>query len=185
MNAKQKQIVRARNAFRSNKLKTLSLELEHQADRIARLEAELGNNMDQVDALSSYMEQTLDVLKTKRLVNEERSAYQQLIHQLHEAIRRDIPRGATAIVVNKGDPAVLRLKGRTLWHFPRQADGEYAGYYPADSLSAIAHLEALRARGAQYWCFPNRLFGGWITIPSSSSTWIAVIGFYAKVIMSV
>jgi hypothetical protein len=158
MNAKQRQIVKARDAFRSNKRKALSLELKHQADRIERLEAALGNNLDQVDALSSYLEQTLDVLKAKRLVNEEPSAYQQLIQQLHDAIRRDTPRGSTAIVVSKGDPAVLRLKGRTLWHFPRQADGEYAGYYPADSLSAIAHLEALRARGAHYLVFPKPAF---------------------------
>ena len=34
----------------------------------------------------------------------------------------------------------------------------YAGYYPDNSLSAIAHLEALRAEGADYLVFPATAF---------------------------
>ena len=34
-------------------------------------------------------------------------------------------------------------------------DGTYAGHHPADSAEAIAHLEALRAKGAEYIVFPQ------------------------------
>src|SRR4029077_1627282 len=34
----------------------------------------------------------------------------------------------------------------------------YGGYYPVDSREAIAHLEGLRAKGAQYLLFPATAF---------------------------
>ena len=49
---------------------------------------------------------------------------------------------------------MLRLGSRRGWHFPRSADGRYAGYYPADSTDAIAQLERLREKGAGYIVFP-------------------------------
>ena len=36
--------------------------------------------------------------------------------------------------------------------------GRYAGYHPADSEEAIAHLEALRQQGAAYLLFPSTAF---------------------------
>ena len=38
------------------------------------------------------------------------------------------------------------------------AGGVYAGYHPADSTQAIAHLETLRARGAGFWLIPATSF---------------------------
>src|SRR5205085_730238 len=59
------------------------------------------------------------------------------------------------IVVSKGDDELLNLDGRIGWHFPQTEDGAYIGYHPADSVAAIAHLEALRAKGADYLLIPS------------------------------
>jgi hypothetical protein len=57
-------------------------------------------------------------------------------------------------VVSKGDDDLLKLDGRRGWHFLQNEKGEYAGYYPADSAEAIARLEALREKGAEFLLFP-------------------------------
>ena len=47
-----------------------------------------------------------------------------------------------------------QLDGREGRHFPQDEEGAWAGHYPADSGEAIAHLEELRAKGAQFIVFP-------------------------------
>jgi hypothetical protein len=82
------------------------------------------------------------------------ASYRQLIRRARELVRAAVPRGALVLVVSKGDPALLDLYGRPARHFPQTAAGAYAGAYPAGSLAACLHLEALRARGADYLLFP-------------------------------
>jgi 2-polyprenyl-3-methyl-5-hydroxy-6-metoxy-1,4-benzoquinol methylase len=84
-----------------------------------------------------------------------RQQYQQLVQHLREVVRTTLPRDASVIVVSKGDEDLLNLVGRQAWHFPQREDGVYAGHYPVDSAAAIAHLEALRAKGADYLLFPD------------------------------
>ena len=63
------------------------------------------------------------------------------------------------LVVSNGDDELLRLgAARRAWHFPQQEDGVWAGYHPADSAEAIAHLEALRDRGATHILIPQTAF---------------------------
>jgi hypothetical protein len=69
-----------------------------------------------------------------------------------------LPLGTTALVVSKGDEELVKLEGRTAWHFPRHESGVYAGHYPANSAEAIRHLEALRGLGARYLLFPSTAF---------------------------
>jgi arylsulfatase A-like enzyme len=69
-----------------------------------------------------------------------------------------VPVMASVLVVSRGEEALLHVGGRQAWHFPQAEDGGYAGYYPADSAEAITHLEALRAKGAQYLLFPATAF---------------------------
>ena len=47
------------------------------------------------------------------------------------------------------------MGGRRAWHFPQTPGGEYAGHYPGDADEAIAHLEELRERGAEYLLIPG------------------------------
>jgi O-antigen biosynthesis protein len=82
-------------------------------------------------------------------------SYGQLIERIRGLASRVLPRQATVLVISKGDDDLLQLDGRTAWHFPRAEDGSYAGYYPATSANAVAHLEALRAKGADFLLFPT------------------------------
>lgn len=81
--------------------------------------------------------------------------HQKLLSRIREVAARAIPAGATVAVISRGEREILDLKGRTGWHFPRQDDGEYAGYHPADSAAAIKHLEKVRKDGADYLLIPS------------------------------
>src|SRR5262249_5589503 len=81
--------------------------------------------------------------------------YQLVIHQIREVVARTLPPEAVVLVVNKGDTELLRLPVQETRHFPQREDGAYAGYYPADSAAAIAHLKECHARGAGYLLFPS------------------------------
>lgn len=73
-------------------------------------------------------------------------------------IRQAVPPGARVLVVSRGDPELVALGDRRGEHFPQSENGVYAGYHPADAEDAIAHLEALRARGAGYLAVPEPSF---------------------------
>jgi hypothetical protein len=94
-------------------------------------------------------------------LNSRFEAYQHLIRQIQEAVDQFIPVGSTVLVVSKGDPALLAIGQRTGWHFPRAADGQYAGFHPVDSNDAIARLDVQRQLGARY-----------LVIPSTSAWWL-------------
>jgi GT2 family glycosyltransferase len=81
-------------------------------------------------------------------------AYLEGVRAIREAVREAVPPDATVVVASSGDEDLLDLYGREAWHFPRAADGEYAGTYPVDGTAVIAHLETLRARGGSYFLLP-------------------------------
>jgi hypothetical protein len=81
--------------------------------------------------------------------------YWRLIRRVRQVAYAAIPSGATVSVVTRGEDRLLDLGDRTAWHFPRSDEGGYAGHYPADDAAAVAHLEALRAQGAQYFLVPS------------------------------
>jgi GT2 family glycosyltransferase len=78
---------------------------------------------------------------------------------VRERIRRivsdQLPPNATLLIVSRGDEDLLDLDGHHTWHFPQEEGGAYAGYYPADSEAAVAHLEDLKAKGADFLIFPD------------------------------
>jgi GT2 family glycosyltransferase len=90
------------------------------------------------------------------------------VEAARRAVAGHVPAGATVAVVSKGDEELVRLEGRTGWHFPRAEDGVYAGHYPADGAAAIDHLEDLRAAGANY-----------LLLPPSASWWMKHYGDFA------
>jgi hypothetical protein len=92
--------------------------------------------------------------KLRRLTTSQAPEYQ----RLREIIATRLPADALVMVVSKGDEELLKLGGHRAGHFPQAADGNYAGYYPADSKSAIAHLEELRAKGAGFLLIPKPAF---------------------------
>ena len=75
-------------------------------------------------------------------------------------VQKHIPDGSIVLVISKGDGSLVELPGYEGWHFPQTDRGAYAGHHPADSEEAIRHLEALRAKGAEY-----------VVIPATSMWW--------------
>jgi hypothetical protein len=80
------------------------------------------------------------------------------VQQISSMVIALLPAGARVLVVGKGDDSLLSLGKMSGAHFPQDAAGRYAGYYPADSAAAVAHLEDLRKGGAEYLVFPRSAF---------------------------
>ena len=89
-------------------------------------------------------------------------AYRSLVDRIRSVARATVPQDAIVAVISRGDPDLLSLgDGRRGWHFPQTGDGTYAGFNPADSATAIAHLEVLRAKGS-----------GYLLVPATASWWL-------------
>lgn len=86
------------------------------------------------------------------------SQYRELIERVQRIVDDALPRGAVVLVVSRGDDELLQLGARQGWHFPQDEAGVYAGYNPGDGTAVVAHLEALRARGADFLLFPSTAF---------------------------
>jgi Sulfotransferase family len=78
--------------------------------------------------------------------------------RIHGLVGCLIDPGSTVVVVSKGDQELVRLEPGQGWHFPRTAEGKYAGHHPADGAEAIAHLERLREQGADHFLLPSTYF---------------------------
>jgi hypothetical protein len=84
--------------------------------------------------------------------------YALLTSRLRDTVQRLLPSDASVLVVSKGDDELLKLGDYRASHFPRADDGTYDGYHPKDSKAAIAALERLRHRGAEFLLFPKTAF---------------------------
>jgi len=81
--------------------------------------------------------------------------YLRTVQAIHRVIREALPEQPPILVVSKGDDELVQMCGRRAVHFPRAANGVWAGHYPADSFEAIALVEGERVRGARYLLFPE------------------------------
>lgn len=95
--------------------------------------------------------------------------YPRVVARVREAVAEAVPPGAIVLVISRGDEELVRFPDHRGWHFPRTAEGEYAGYHPLDGAAAIAHLEELRAAGA-----------GWLVIPCTAFWWLEYYGELAE-----
>lgn len=66
-----------------------------------------------------------------------------------------IPAKSHLAIISKGDPALLALPRHKPVHFPRQEDGNWIGYHPADSAACIEYLDAEIAAGARWLVVPH------------------------------
>jgi GT2 family glycosyltransferase len=87
--------------------------------------------------------------------------YRRQLADMHQVVDESIPEGAIVLVISRGDEEALDLGPRRAWHFPQENDGTFAGSYPRDSEEAVAQLERLRGRGAQY-----------LLVPGASAWWL-------------
>jgi hypothetical protein len=81
-------------------------------------------------------------------------SYDELAPRISALVEETTPVGAIVLVVSKGDESLVRFDGRSGWHFPRAATGQYAGHHPIHGAWAVEHLEGLRAAGGAYLVLP-------------------------------
>ena len=87
--------------------------------------------------------------------------YRRMKRRFRRFVEREVPQGAKVAVVSRGDDELLSYEGVTAVHFPQDATGGYAGFYPSDGTGVIAHLAWLIARGVE-----------WLALPSCSAWWL-------------
>lgn len=97
------------------------------------------------------------------------SGYVQMVQRVRDVARRTIPCNATVAVITRGDDALVNLYGRNGWHFPQTRDGRYAGFHPPNAKAAIAQLEALRLKGADY-----------LLLPATGEWWLEYYGAFRE-----
>jgi hypothetical protein len=90
--------------------------------------------------------------------HDSQGGYRDLRRRIHGLAGCLLDRDSTVVVVSKGDQELIGFDSGQGWHFPRTADGKYAGHHPGDAAEAIAHLEELRAQGADYFLLPSTYF---------------------------
>ncbi len=116
---------------------------------------------------------TVDAAEGLNGYRPKRNRYAEVRRRIREVVNAELPTGSVVLVVSRGDDNVLQLGPRRGWHFPQTETGVYAGFYPADSAEAIAHLEEVRRKGADYLLFPSTAF--W---------WLAFYGDFQKYLES-
>lgn len=101
--------------------------------------------------------------------------YAELVARVQATVAAVVAPGASVLVVSRGDASLLALPGLQAVHFPQDEAGEYAGHHPRDSATAIAALEELRRRGAEYLVIPATA-RWWLDYYSEFATHLATHG---------
>lgn len=129
--------------------------LRTRAERLEKRERELRQLL--LDAHQQLLErdEELAAALADRTENDGYLHYRAVVARVRELVDAHVPAEATVAVVSKGDEELLQLGARTAWHLPQTEDGIYVGHHPADGAEAVAHLEALRAGGAQFLVLPG------------------------------
>jgi GT2 family glycosyltransferase len=112
-----------------------------------------GEYMNLFDRNRAYFEHKWQTKWVPRSPRED-PHYDSVRAELAASLRSLTPEGSTVAVATRGDDQLLAIPGRTIWHFPRNRSGEYAGYYPRDGAEAIAWVQALQADGCTHIVFP-------------------------------
>jgi hypothetical protein len=99
--------------------------------------------------------------------------YDDLCDRIVSVVREATPAGAVVAVISKGDPRLLELDDRRGLHFPGDAEGGYAGYYPRTSEEAIAQVETARRAGAEFLCVPATALW-WLEHYRAMASWLGV-----------
>jgi hypothetical protein len=82
-------------------------------------------------------------------------AYLDLVRTVVEVTAAQVPGDATVLMVSKGDEGLLDVPGRTVRHFPCDDNGDYAGWYAADTVEVLAGIDRQIVRGVTHIVFPE------------------------------
>jgi hypothetical protein len=98
-------------------------------------------------------------------------AYRGLVERIRDRTLAVVPQGGLVAMVSRGDDRLLQLEGRVAVHFPADAAGQYAGYYPENAGEAVEQLLELRSRGTQFVVFPATAFW-WLEFYPQLASWL-------------
>jgi len=98
-----------------------------------------------------------------------KSRYLELVENIRRIIESKLPANATAIIASKGDEDLLSITGRVGWHFPQEKSGQYSGYHPKDSATAIDQLEHLKEKGGEF-----------LVLPATTYWWLSYYSEFAE-----
>lgn len=87
-----------------------------------------------------------------------RSGYDVYRSRIRAALSEALPAASIALIVSRGDDALLDVPGVVTRHFPLGADGGWSGYSPPDGTQAVADLRRARSDGADYLVLPSHSF---------------------------
>jgi hypothetical protein len=138
-------------AAKGSELHQLRQQCEQQAGQIAALLAK----SESIHTLQTEIHELASRV-ADQLVRQDR--YYELIARVRNVVRDLLPDGATVLVTSKGDDQLISFGSQRGWHFPQTAEGEYAAAHPGDSAEAIAALEQMRSKGAEYLLIPQTAF---------------------------
>ncbi len=83
----------------------------------------------------------------QRLEHRDLPVRQEVARTVRRRLRSVLRKNSRVLVASKGDASLLDIPVQRVAHFPQDLSGEYAGFHPADDVSVVAHLEALRHEG--------------------------------------
>jgi len=120
-------------------------------------------------AEASRLEVEARLLQERLGVPTEGLGYRRLVEEVRAAVQQHVPAGKWALVVSRGDRELVDLGAVEGGHFPQDAEGRYRGHHPEDGEDALAQLEELRCRGADY-----------LVIPTTSYWWLDHYGAFGE-----
>jgi hypothetical protein len=88
--------------------------------------------------------------------------FAEIMTKIRRAMRGVAPPDAKVLVCADGEDGYLQLDGRKTSHFPQSPEGTYVGNNVADSAGAIAQIERLRDKGAEF-----------LLVPATSDWWLS------------
>lgn len=77
-----------------------------------------------------------------------------LMQRIREIVQATVPPGSLILVVGECDDELMQLPDRRTAPFPQSPEGISDGWKPVRGTDAIAHLKALRDKGADFVLFP-------------------------------
>ena len=147
------EIARELKALRAS-LATRDAEVSALRESLHSLHAELRERDEDIEEELHDLESAQEIAKLSGAEASMQIAYHQVIRRIRRIVGQLTPHGAGILVVSKGHNGLVKFAGRKGLHFPQDRAGVYAGFYPSNSLSAVAHLETLRSKGADFLIFP-------------------------------
>ena len=124
-------------------------------DLLAPSHASLLERDDQLQEALAALQEALGQRLDDAFAPHPGPAYRGLVRRVLTAVAQAVPTTATVLVVSRGDPDLLELGDRQARHFPGDDRGRWAGFHPADSAAALAHLREQQRAGATHLVLPS------------------------------